>query len=105
GHELGQLAEERPAAVDGVEAFGFLLRELHHLEGADREARLLDALHDGADEDLPDAVGFEDRKRSLGCHGYRGCLPWYGFEGKGRSFRFRPPQNTASPPNCSAARR
>jgi hypothetical protein len=46
--------------VDGVKAFGLLLRQLHHLEGAHFEAGFLDAPDDFTDQVFPHAVGFED---------------------------------------------
>ena len=57
---VGELGEERPLAVDGVEALRFLLREVLQPHRLDGEARLLDARQDLAGEPALDRVRLDD---------------------------------------------
>ena len=59
-HEVGQLAEERPLAVHGVEALGFRLRQVLQPHGANGEARRLDAREDLPGEPALDGVRLDD---------------------------------------------
>ncbi len=67
-HEIGQVGEERPLAVDGVEAFGLGLREPQRLGGHDLKAGLMDALQNFARQAAADGVRFDDCQRSFFRH-------------------------------------
>lgn len=45
-HEVGELAEERAFAMDGVEAAGFFLGEAHGFDGDELKASLVDPCED-----------------------------------------------------------
>src|SRR5262249_61109618 len=67
-HERAEALEERPRAVDSVEARGGVLAHADHLEGEDLEAGLLDPR-----QDLPGAprlyrVRLDDGQRTLDGH-------------------------------------
>src|SRR4026208_2155234 len=66
GHELGQAAEERALAVDGVESLRLSVREADALHGTDLESLALDALKDLARKTPLDGVRFDDGRRAFG---------------------------------------
>ena len=68
-HELDERAEERALTVNGVETFGFLLRQVLHLRSDDLQAGLLEAGIDLADDVLSDGVGLDDGQGALQRHG------------------------------------
>ena len=67
-HELDEVGEERTFAVNGVEAFGFSLRELTHLGGDDLEAVRFETGVDLADNVLGDGIRLDDGEGTLNGH-------------------------------------
>ena len=62
GHEGDQIVEERPLAVDAVEAFGLLAGHQDALGGDDAQAGILQHLGDRAGEVAAGGVGLDDRE-------------------------------------------
>src|SRR6185312_2589219 len=79
-HELDQRVEERTLAMHGIEAFGFLARQVLHLRGDDPETGLLEARVNFADDVLRDRVGLDDGKGALQRH--VPVSPWVGCSGE-----------------------
>src|SRR3984893_6933250 len=68
GHEGGELAEEGPFFVDGVEAAGFILGQPHGFDGHDFEAGFMDARKNFTLKAPANRVGLDNRKGTLECH-------------------------------------
>src|SRR5690606_12261307 len=67
-HERAELVEERPFAVDGVEAFGLQTREPELAESQHPKALALHAVQDLPRRALFHGVGFDDAQGALACH-------------------------------------
>jgi len=59
-HEVGELAEERALAMNGVEAAGFFLGETHGFDGDDFEAGFVNSCENFTLLAATDGVGFDD---------------------------------------------
>ena len=68
GHVAHQILEERALAMHGVETLRLELRQVAHARGDDRQAGLLKAAIDLADEIGPHAVGLDDGQGALERH-------------------------------------
>src|SRR5581483_10609950 len=79
GHELDQLAEERPLAVHVVEALGFLARKMGLPQSDELEAPLFDALQNGARSALFDGVRLYDAKGTFERHA---STSWFKRQGE-----------------------
>src|SRR3546814_7872940 len=66
--DLDQCLEERALTVHGIEAFGFLARQLLHFRSNDLEASLLETGIDLTDDVLGNGVGLDDGKSALQRH-------------------------------------
>src|SRR5262245_48829720 len=67
-HELHELTEERPRAVDGVEGLRLFAADAHALLRNDAQPRLLDHRVDRSGEITRGRVWLDDRKGTLDCH-------------------------------------
>ena len=70
GHESNQVLEEGTFFVNGVEAFGFGLRELTHLSGNNLQTSVFKTRVDLTDHVLSNCIRFDDRKGALDSHWY-----------------------------------
>ena len=68
GHEVDEGAVEGAFFMDGVERLGLGLREVQALLRDDAQARLLEALVDGARQVTAGGVGLDNREGALGGH-------------------------------------
>src|SRR6185503_4237222 len=68
GHEIDELAEERPLLVHAVETLRLFLGDADALLADDAQARLLDHRVDRAGQVALGGVWFEDRKSALERH-------------------------------------
>lgn len=67
-HEVGEFAEERALAMNGVETGGFLSRQPHGFDGHDFEPGFVNAGENLALEIAADRVRFDDGESALDCH-------------------------------------
>jgi hypothetical protein len=67
-HEVGEFAEERTLAMDGVKAAGFFFGEAHGFDSDNFETGFVDAREDFALKIAPDGVGLDDCQGAFDWH-------------------------------------